>query len=216
MTNEAARQQMLSQQVRAWSVLDPEVLRVMGEVPRERFVPAAYRGLAFADTPIPLGDGQLMLTPQLEGRILQALAIDPADRVLEIGTGSGFLTACMGRLASRVTSLEIRPALAESARDALHAVGAANCEVVVRDAFDWQPGQQFDCIVLGGSLPVDDARFREWLAPGGRLFMVVGSPPAMEALLIHRDAQGGFRRDSLFETSLPALDNAPRPEGFVF
>lgn len=216
MTNEAARQQMLTQQVRAWSVLDPEVLQVMGDIPRERFVPAAYRSLAFADTAIPLADGQQMLTPQLEGRILQALAITPADRVLEIGTGSGFLTACMARLATHVTSLEIRPALAEAARNALHAVGAANCEVLARDVFDWQPGQQFDCIVLTGSLPLDDARFREWLAPGGRLFMVIGKPPAMEALLVSRDAQGGFRRDSLFETSLPALDNAPRPEGFVF
>jgi len=216
MTNEAARQQMVTQQVRAWSVLDPGVLQVMSEVPRERFVPAAYRKLAFADTAVPLPDGQHMLTPQVEGRILQALAVTPADRVLEIGTGSGFLAACLARLGAQVTSLEIRPALAEAARRVLHETGTANCEVLTRDAFEWQPAGPFDCIAVSGSLPLPDTRFREWLAPGGRLFVVVGQPPAMEAWLLRREAQGGWQSQSLFETSLPPLDNAPQPENFVF
>lgn len=207
---------MVTQQVRAWAVLDPAVLRVMSEVPRERFVPPAYRALAFADTAVPLPGGQRMLTPQIEGRILQALAIGPSDRILEIGTGSGFLTACLARLGAHVTSLEIRAELAEPARRALRETGAANCEVLVQDAFAWQPPAAFDCIAVTGSLPLPDTRFQDWLAPGGRLFVVVGQPPAMEAWLVRRDAQGAVRGESLFETSLPPLDNAPRPDSFAF
>ncbi len=216
MTNEAARQQMVTQQVRAWSVLNPDVLQAMTEVPREHFMPAAYRQLAFADTTVPLPDGQQTLSPQIEGRILQALEITAADRILEIGTGSGFLTACMARLGAHVTSLEIRPALAETARRALHDAGAANCEVLVQDAFAWQAPVSFDCIAVTGSLPLPDTRFQQWLAPGGRMFVVTGQPPAMEAVLLRRNAQGGIERESLFETSLPPLDNAPQPESFTF
>lgn len=216
MTNEAARHQMVTQQVRAWAVLDPEVLQVMTDIPREDFVPAAYRRLAFADTAIPLAEGQQMLTPQLEGRILQALSITPADRVLEIGTGSGFLTACMARLGREVLSLEIRAGLAATARSALGTAGIGNCRIVVGDVFDWQPEGSFDCIAVTGSLPLPDERFQQWLAPGGRLFTVLGKAPAMEAVLLTHGRQGGFERESLFETSLPALDNAPQPEGFVF
>lgn len=214
---DSARHQMVTQQVRAWSVLDPTVLRVMAQVPREQFVPPRYRSLAFADAAIPLDHGQQMLTPQVTGRLLQALEITPADSVLEVGTGSGFITACLGRLAARVVSLELRPELAEAARLRLAAIGVRNCEVLTQDAFQWQPTGQFNCIAITGSLPVLDPRFQGWLAPGGRLFLVVGEAPVMEAVLIRRDPSGtGFLRESLFETMVPPLDNAPRPEPFVF
>jgi protein-L-isoaspartate(D-aspartate) O-methyltransferase len=216
LNTETARLQMVTQQVRAWEVLDPRVLQVLTEVRREAFVPPAWRNLAFADTAIPLGDGQQMLTPQVEGRILQALEVGAADRVLEVGTGSGFLAACLGRLGAAVTTLEIRPALAEQARRALRDAGARNCEVITADAFAWQPAAPFDCIAVTGSLPVDEAPFRDWLAPGGRLFVVVGAAPAMDARLVRRAATGEFSRESLFETVLDPLDHAPQPEPFRF
>ncbi len=214
---ESARHQMVSQQVRAWDVLDPAVLGVMGSVPRERFVPPQFGRLAFADTAIPLSHGQHMLTPQLAGRLLQSLEITPTDRILEIGTGSGFLTACLAKLGAHVTSLEIRPDLAEAARGRLRDLGIGNCVILTEDAFRWQPAERFDCIAVGGSVWVPDSAFTDWLAPGGRMFVVVGETPAMEALLIRRATSGtGFSRVSLFETVLPPLDNAPRPERFVF
>jgi len=214
--NEAARQQMITQQVRAGSVLDAEVLQVLAEIPRERFVPQAFRRLAFADTAVPLPGGQEMLTPQVTGRILQALAIGKGDRILEIGTGSGFLTACLARLGAQVTSLEIRHELADTARRALHDTSSSNCEVLAQDAFAWQPPGTFDCIAVTGSLPLPDTRFQEWLAPGGRMFVVVGQPPAMEAWLLKREAHGAVLGTSLFETCLPPLDHAPRPDSFAF
>lgn len=213
---ESARLQMVAQQVRAWAVLDPVVLRVLSEVPRERFVPPAYRSLAFADTAIPLPGGQFMMTPQVEGRVLQALEIVPTDQILEVGTGSGFLAACLSRLCARVTSLEIRPALADAARRALREFGTGNGEVLAEDVFQWRPTGPFNCIAITGSLPVFDARFQDWLAPGGRLFVVVGQPPAMEAWVIRRHESGEYRRESLFETVLAPLDHAARPEQFVF
>lgn len=212
---EAARIQMVTQQVRAWEVLDPAVLRVLHDVPRERFVPPAYRSLAFADTAIPLPGGQRMLTPQLVGRILQALDVGSGDRVLEVGTGSGFLTACLGRLGAQVTSLEIDPALAETARLNLHDAGAVNCEVLTQDVFAWQPPGTFDCIAVTGSVPLFEPRFQDWLEKDGRLFVTVGEAPAMDALLVRRTA-AGFTRETLFETVLPALSHAPQPERFTF
>lgn len=211
----AARAQMVNQQIRAWEVLNPAVLRALSEVPREKFVPETYRTLAFADTEIPLAGGQRMLTPQVAGRILQALDVGATDRVLEVGTGSGFLTACLGRLGAQVTSLEIDPVLAETARRNLRDAGAANCEVLTQDVFRWQPPGPFDCIAVTGSLPEYDSRFQEWLAQGGRLFVVVGQAPAMEACLVHRTPEG-FERESLFETVLPVLAHAPQRERFQF
>lgn len=211
----AARAQMVTQQIRAWAVLDPAVLEAIGAVPRERFLPAEFRTMAYADADLPLPGGQRTLTPQVAGRILQALQVSGGDRVLEVGTGSGFLTACLCRLARHVTSLEIDPALAESARRALRDTGAQNVEVLTADVFQWRPVEQFDCIAVTGSLPVPDLRFQEWLAPGGRLFLTIGAAPAMEAWLIRR-TDGGFERESLFETVIPALINAPRPDTFAF
>jgi protein-L-isoaspartate(D-aspartate) O-methyltransferase len=216
MNKEAARIQMINQQVRAWEVLDPAVLRTLGEVARERFVPEPYRALAFADTAIPLAHGQCMMTPQVEGRLLQSLGISGADRVLEIGTGSGFLAACLARLSAQVTTLEIFPDLGEAARQALGAIGASNVEVVIADVYAWQPAEPFDCIAITGSLPVQDTRFQEWLSPGGRLFVVAGDAPVMEACLVRHEAGGTFTHESLFETVIPPLINALRREPFVF
>ncbi|MEO8223768.1 MAG: protein-L-isoaspartate O-methyltransferase [Gammaproteobacteria bacterium] len=213
---EAARTQMVNQQVRAWDVLDPAVLAVLGQVPREQFVPPRFRSLAFADTGIPLGHGELMMTPQVEGRLLQALAIRGTDQVLEVGTGSGFLTACLARLASRVTSLEIEPELADAGRRNLRGVSTWNAEVLAEDVFGYRPGGTFDVIAITGSLPEPDERFQHWLAEGGRLFVVVGEEPLMEARLLTRQGPDQWLTTTLFETSLPALRHAATPSHFKF
>jgi protein-L-isoaspartate(D-aspartate) O-methyltransferase len=216
MNTEIARIQMVHQQVRAWDVLDAAVLRVLGEVPREQFVPPAYRAVAFADASIPLAHGQCMMTPQVEGRLLQALGISAGDRILEIGTGSGFLAACLARLGRQVTTLEIFPDLAESAQRVLQAAGHDTVEVVSADVYAWQPTGTFDCIAITGSLPVYDPRFEAWLNPGGRLFVIVGEPPVMDARLVRRGPDGGLTSESLFETAIAPLLNALQPERFVF
>ncbi|MBM4196028.1 MAG: protein-L-isoaspartate O-methyltransferase [Gammaproteobacteria bacterium] len=213
---EAARVQMINQQVRAWEVLNGAVLKAMSEVPRERFVPAGYRNLAFSDMSIPLAGGQHMLSPQLEGRILQSLEIAGGEAVLEIGTGSGYLTGCLARLGGQVTSLEIRPELADTARRTLRETVGSGIDVRVEDAFSHQPSTAYNCIAVTGSLPLPDDRFEQWLAPGGRLFVVTGTAPAMTAWLIRRGEDGAITRGSLFETVLDALDSAPRPSAFVF
>lgn len=216
MNVEDARTQMVNQQVRAWDVLDPAVLSVLAEVPREQFVPPRFRNLAFADTEIPLAGGQCMLTPQVEGRLLLALAIRGTDRVLEVGTGSGFLTACLGRLAGRVTSLEILPDLADSARRNLRTVATWNAEVRTEDVFQYRPAEPWDVIAVTGSVPQPDERFQHWLADGGRLFVVVGEDPLMRACLVTRQGPAQWTTTTLFETSLPALQNATAPSKFRF
>jgi protein-L-isoaspartate(D-aspartate) O-methyltransferase len=216
MNVEDARTQMVNQQVRAWDVLDPAVLAVLAQVPREQFVPPRFRNLAFADTEIPLGSGQFMLTPQVEGRLLQALALRGTDRVLEVGTGSGFLTACLARLGSSVTSLEILPELADAARRNLRGVATWNAEVRTEDVFQYRPAEPWDVIAVTGSVPQPDDRFQHWLADGGRLFMVVGQNPLMQARLVTRQGPDQWTTTTLFETSLPALINATPPSKFRF
>ena len=216
MNFEVARTQMVNQQVRAWEVLDPAVLAVLSSVPREQFVPPGYRNLAFADTAIPLPGGQLMLTPQVEGRLLQALKIRGTDRVLEIGTGSGFLTACLARLAANVTSLEILPGLAEDGRRNLSSVSTWNADVRHVDVFQYRPQQAFDVIAVTGSVPQYDERFQHWLAGGGRLFLVTGEAPMMRARLVTRQGQEQWATTTLFETTLPALLHATAPSKFSF
>ena len=216
MNVEEARTQMVNQQVRAWDVLDPAVLSVLAQVPREQFVPPRFRNLAFADTEIPLGSGQFMMTPQVEGRLLQALAIRGTDRVLEVGAGSGFLTACLARLGSRVTSLEILPELADTARRNLRGVATWNAEVRTEDVFQYRPAEPWDVIALTGSVPQPDDRFQHWLAEGGRLFIVVGQGPLMQARLVTRQDPDQWTTTTLFETSLPALINASPPSKFRF
>ena len=212
----AARRQMIEQQVRAWEVLDLGVLSVMERVPREEFAPAPYRELAFADLCVPLGHGQSMLAPSLEGRILQALAVQADDRVLEVGTGSGYFAACLGGLARSVRSLEIFPDLADAARDNLARTGAHNVTVEVMDAMTFEADGGYDVIALTGSLPVYDPRFERALAAGGRLFVVTGQGSAMAAQRITRTGPGQWLRESLFETSIDALIHAQQPPKFVF
>lgn len=211
------REQMVSHQLRTWDVLDETILDAVRSLPREAFVPAAWRDLAYADIEIPLPHGQHMLAPKIVGRILQSVAVQPGERVLEIGTGSGYLTACLGRLGAQVTSLEIHADLAAAARQHLEAVGLAGPRVVNADGFAAASSQETcDVVILTASMPVYDARFEAQLRPGGRLFVVVGEGPAMEARLITRDAAGGRTQRGLFETRLDALVNAPRLEAFRF
>lgn len=219
MQTEYAREQMVSQQVRAWDVLDERVLGALRGVPRERFVPAGYRDLAFADVEIPLAHGQHMLRSMLVGRLLQALEIGPEDRLLEVGAGTGFVTACLARLArlgGSVRSLEIFPDLAEEARAHLRSLDIANAEVVSADAMLLAEESRYDAIAVTGSLPVYDERFARALKPGGRLFVVVGEAPLMQALLVRRTGEHTFGRESLFETVIDPLVNAPRPRSFSF
>jgi protein-L-isoaspartate(D-aspartate) O-methyltransferase len=214
MNVEFARSQMLEQQVRAWDVLDVRVLDAMARVPREEFVPPRYRGVAFADTAIPLGFGQVMMTPKVEGRLLQSLEIAPSDRVLEVGTGSGFLAACIAQLAGEVTSLEIMPALSQRAAEALGRLPVPNVRLEVGDVFERLGGQSYDAVAVTGSLPDYDRRFESLLAPGGRLFVIVGRAPVMEALLVRKVSESECLRTSLFETVIPPLINAPAPSAF--
>jgi protein-L-isoaspartate(D-aspartate) O-methyltransferase len=216
MPHSALRSQMTTQQVRAWSVLAPAVLDVFERLPRERFVPAIWQGAAYADFPIPLDDGQHMHTPSVAGRALQAVAVRPSDQALEIGTGSGYLTAGLALLAAQVHSLEIRPQLAAQARSNLQAAGIANAEVEHADAFNWTGSPRFDVIVLGGSLPTYDARFEAWLKPGGRLFAVVGAEPVMEAVLVRLDVAGKRSSHGLFETVTDPLTHPRAATNFDF
>jgi protein-L-isoaspartate(D-aspartate) O-methyltransferase len=216
MHTEFARGQMITQQVRAWDVLDDRVLTAMRLVPRERFVPLPLRDLAFADAEIPLGHGQYMLAPKVVGRILQALNIQPGARLLEIGTGSGYLSAVAAQLGATVRSLEILPQLTGAARQNLAACEVAGVEVVNADAFATEIGADYTHIVLTGSLPIYTDRFQKALHTGGRLFAVVGEAPLMEARLITRVADADWQTEVLFETEIDALTNAPRPTPFMF
>jgi len=211
-----ARRQMIEQQVRAWDVLDLKVLEAMERVPREEFTPPAYRDLAFADMNVPLGHGQHMLAPKLEGRILQALELGPDDAVLEIGTGSGYFAACLGALARSVKSIEIHPDLAASARASLARNDVHNVTIEAADAFAYSDPARYDAVVLTGSLPVYDARFEQWLAVGGRLFVVVGQGTVMEARRMTLTSPGELLRESLFETVVDPLVHAAEPPKFVF
>jgi protein-L-isoaspartate(D-aspartate) O-methyltransferase len=210
------REQMIEQQVRAWDVLDAHVLTVMREVPRELFVPAAHGYLAFADVEVPLGCGQHMLRPSVAGRLLQALLPAATEPVLEIGTGTGFLTACLRAMAARVRSLEVYAELARAARSNLAALGMRDVEVVDADAWSFESGARYGAIALTGSLPLYDARFERMLSVGGRLFVVVGEAPVMEARLVRRTAEEAWVTQSLFETVIDPLVNAARPPRFTF
>ena len=215
MNFDVARTQMLGQQLRAWDVLDDRVLRAFAETPRENFVPPEYRDLAFADAEIPLAHAQTMLAPKVEGRILQALQVEPIDEVLVVGTGSGYLTACLARLAKRVTSVDIFPDFATAAAPKIGTLGIQNVELKTADAFDLSARAQFDAIAVTGSVPMLDDHFTAMLRPQGRLFIVVGREPAMEARLITLQPNGSTTSDGLFETVLQPLINADRPEPFV-
>ena len=211
-----AREQMIEQQVRAWDVLDERVLEVLRRVPRELFVPEGQRYRAYADAEVPLPQGQHMLRPSVAGRLLQALLPLPGERVLEIGAGTGFVTACLRTMAQQVRALEIFPELADAARRNLALFGLRDVEVIAADAMQGDGGASYDVVALTASLPVYDARFERMLAPGGRLFVVVGEPPVMDARLVRRTSADSVTSRSLFETVIDPLVNAVRPPEFAF
>jgi protein-L-isoaspartate(D-aspartate) O-methyltransferase len=212
---EDARQQMIYHQIRPWDVSDNRVLETLGNVPRERFVPEQFRELAFADTAIPLPCGQTMLKPIIEGRMLQNLAVNPNDKVLVIGTGSGFLTACVARLGGQVISIDIHRELVEIAAAKIAAEQIHNVELQTEDYNNFHASSQFDRILVAGSMPIFDARLPEWLQPGGKLVMITGEAPAMEVELITRD-ENSYLRENIFETVVQSLENVVTPEEFKF
>jgi protein-L-isoaspartate(D-aspartate) O-methyltransferase len=216
MNTEFARRQMVGQQIRTFDVFDSRVLDVLGELPREEFVPAAYRELAFAEMKIPLKHGQFMMTPTIEGRLLQLLAAGKEDDVLEIGTGSGFLCACLARLARTVVSVDIFPDFTIDAAATLKNVGIENATLATMDATREHPPGKFDAIAVTASCPIFDARFFDALKPGGRLFVIVGSPPVMDARLVVRESDGSPKVTSVFETNVLPLINAAAPPAFRF
>ncbi len=211
-----ARRQMIEQQVRAWEVLDLTVLDALQQVPREEFVPAAYRELAFADTSVPLAHGQCMLPPKVEGRILQSLEIQPHEHALEVGTGTGFFAACIGRLARSVRTVDLFPDFVAGATATFARTGTHNVVAATADAMQLAERDAYDIIALTGSLPVYDARFERALKVGGRLFAVVGTGPMLEAVRVTRTGASDWSRESLFETGIPALLHAAEPSRFVF
>lgn len=213
---EQARFNMIEQQIRPWEVLDPEVLAVLGEVKREQFVPSAHRALAFADIELPLGNGQTMLAPKMEARIVQAVGVKKTDIVLEVGTGSGFMAALLAARAEYVYTVEIDPALADVARRNLRQAGVANVSVEVGDgSCGWSGPSPFDVIVISGSLPELPPAFLLQLKVGGRLAAFIGEPPVMHAQLITRSTENACNTVNLFETLVAPLCTQRR-QRFVF
>ncbi len=208
MNLEQAREFMIERQVRTWEVLDPVVLEVLRSIQREDFVPGRFKNVAFADTFIPLGHGEVMMTPKLEGRVLQALDIHARDRVLEIGCGSGFLAACLGAMANRVFSVDLHADFIKNAQQNIATAGLDNVELAVQDSaqLNWTD-EQFDVIVISGSMPALDESFTGHLKTGGRLFAVIGDGPMQEATLMTRMSISSLASESLFDTHLPPLRN---------
>ncbi|MDA0189838.1 MAG: protein-L-isoaspartate O-methyltransferase [Proteobacteria bacterium] len=216
---EQARFNMIEQQIRPWEVLDPEVLALLSVVRREDFVPRAHRALAFADLELPLGDksGQTMLAPKVEARLLQELAVRPTDRVLEVGSGSGYMAALLAARAEYVYTVEIDPALADTARSNLRNAGVGNVTVELGDAARGGAAHApYDVIVLSGSTPVLPEAFLQQLKVGGRLVAFVGEEPVMEAQLITRTAENAYSTINLFETVVAPLAGAQQRDAFEF
>jgi len=215
MNLELARSNMVENQVRTWEVLDARVLDVLGRLRREDFVPERYRAMAFVDVQLPLAHGEFMLKPVIEGRILQALALESGHKVLEIGTGSGFMTACLASLAGSVVSVEQHADLAAGARQRLAAAGIANARIEVAEALgSFESRERFDVVVLTGAVYALPDRVRAWVNPGGRLFAITGESPAMQALLHTRVDETHWQTESLFETDIPYLTHASPPRRF--
>lgn len=214
---EHARFNMVEQQVRPWDVFDRRVLNLIESLPRDAFVPEQYKGLAYADIEIPIGHGQHMMFPRVEARMLQALNVQPGDRVLEIGTGSGYVTACLAHLGGQVTSLEIHPELMEQAHVTLNANNVDSVQLHCRNALESiVESGPFDVIAATGSLPFLPDSLRQQLNVGGRMFVVTGEAPVMEAELITRVSGDAWSSEALFETVLTPLEQVPQPSRFKF
>jgi protein-L-isoaspartate(D-aspartate) O-methyltransferase len=217
MNFEQARFNMIEQQIRPWEVLDQRVLDLLRHVPREEFVPDAYRRLAFSDTSVPIGSGEVMMAPKVEARMLQSLAVEAGDKVLEIGTGSGYVTALLGKSGGQVLSVEIHPDLLQRAKQRLGNFGLSNITLELGDgARGWPAAAPFDVIAITASMPILDALLQQQLALGGRLFVITGQSPVMEASLITRVGEREWSTESLFETDIPPLVGVPEPPRFVF
>jgi protein-L-isoaspartate(D-aspartate) O-methyltransferase len=214
-----ARSNMIEQQIRPWSVLDDTILQIMNQVPRECFVPPSFRNIAYSDTDIPLLEGQTMLSPKVVGRALQALNLEPEDKVLEIGTGTGYATACLSLLSKKVTSIEIKSALLQQAEKNLKPTYLQNIELIEGDGvFGWTKIAPFDAIFVTGSYPagVPEKILKQLNPNNGRLFAFQGLAPAMQAVLITRLSETDFTTQILFETVVPALIGAPELTKFHF
>ena len=216
MSAETARHNMIEQQIRPWDVLDDTVLSLIADVPREEFVPAGYHNLAFADMNIPLAHDEVMMSPKLEARMLQALDIKPSETVLEIGTGSGYVTALLVKLARHVYTVDIQEDFVNNVRNKLSDDDVVNVTIEQGDAANgWPQHGPYDVIAVTGSMPVLPDALRQSLTVGGRLFAIVGDSPVMEAQLITRLSDSDFRSENLFETDLPPLRNIQQPDRFV-
>ncbi len=217
MNFEQARTNMVDQQIRTWEVLDTRVLDLLETTHREDFVPLRYRKMAFTDMAIPLDHGQSMMKPVVEGRLLQALELKPDETVLEIGTGSGFLTACLATLAKHVVSVDIFEQFTRETAAKLKDKKITNVELETGDVMSgWQPEQAHDVLVVTGSVESIPDHFRGWVNPRGRLFVVCGDGPAMEAKLLTKLNATEWREESLFETDLARLVNAGKEPEFEF
>jgi len=212
-----ARYNMVEQQIRTWNVLDQRVLDIISQIPREAFVPEQFCSLAYAETNIDLGHGQAMMAPAIEARILQAAKVHADDKILEIGTGSGYLTALLGTMGGHVYSVEFIPELRQQAQKHLDEQRIGNVTLEEGDgANGWERYAPYDLIVITGSLPLLPEVFQNSLAPRGRMVAIVGESPVMEAHLITRTGEAGFTDEYLFNTEIPALLNAPQLQHFTF
>ena len=212
---EQARHAMVEQQVRPWEVVDPLVLDALSKIRREDFVAPRQRKLAFADVALPMEHGEFMFKPVLEGRVLQFLQLGAEDSVLEVGTGSGFLTACLAHMVRAVHSIDLHGDFVERARGRLEGLNMANARIEQADALSFKPGRQFDAVLIGGAVAAVPAQFRDWVRVGGRMMLIRGESPAMEAVLLTRLDDKNWREESLFETDVPYLKGAEPQLHFV-
>lgn len=212
---DTARQVMVDQQIRPWEVIDPLVLDAFSALRREDFVPPRQRRLAFADVPLPLEHGEFMFKPVIEGRLLQALELAPEHEVLEIGTGTGYLTACLARIARAVTSIDIHEDFVLRTRGRMENLGFTSARIERADAFEFKPGRQFDSVLLGGAVAELPPDFRNWVRIGGRMVIVRGQSPVQEAVALTRLSEDAWREEGLFETDIPYLHGAEPRARFV-
>ncbi len=214
---EAARYNMISQQIRACDVLDEHLLDILRQTPREEFVPAELKKLAFSDMRLPIGHGQTMMSPVEESKILQALRITENDNILEIGTGTGYMTALLAKLGKQVTSIDIIPEFTHKATKLLTQMQINNVNFLTQDAVDnWGPHAPYDVICVSGSIPEASQSLRSQLTQGGRLFVIVGDAPAMQATLTERTLESHWAETVLFETTISPLIHAVKREPFTF